>query len=108
MNRFSEKHLLIVIALAGLMIILGQTGAFAQATLQQQIKNGGFFQVIDSNVAPCSGQCSVGNWQTEAIDCTCPANYAPVQIGRTLVSVILGETPGECGASLFTCVWQEQ
>jgi len=118
MNTLSRKHFLVSVALVGLMIILGQTSVFAQtaafgdqdaspsATIKQQILNGGLYQVIDTATAPCSGQCAVGNWQTNS--CTCPQNFGPAQFARTLISVGSGAEGSTCGSTIFVCVWQQQ
>ena len=57
MNVSSQRRLFVsAVAIVGLMIIAGQTSAFAQPTLKQQVFNGGYFQVIDFAEAPCTGQ----------------------------------------------------
>ena len=103
MNVSSQRRLFVsAVAIVGLMIIAGQTSAFAQPTLKQQVFNGGFFQVVDAAEAPCTGQCAIANWQTNA--CTCAPNYALVQVARTLISVGTGPEGSICGATIYTCV----
>jgi hypothetical protein len=107
MNVSLRKRLFVsAVALVGLTIVLGQMSVFAQARLKQQIVNGGFFQVIDSAIAPCTGQCAIANWQTAT--CNCPPDFSLVQIGRTLISVGSGEEGSICGATLYTCVLPAQ
>ena len=103
MNVSSRKRLFVsAVAIVGLMIIVGQTSAFAQPTLKQQAFNGGYFQVIDVAEAPCTGQCAIANWQTNA--CACAPNYALVEVARTLISVGAGPEGSICGATIYTCV----
>jgi hypothetical protein len=103
MNVSSRRRLFVsAVAIVGLIIIAGQTSAFAQPTLKQQVFNGGFFQVVDAAEAPCTGQCAIANWQTN--DCTCAPNYALVQVARTLISAGTGPEGSICGATIYTCV----
>ena len=114
MNVRSRKALFLsVLSILGLLTMLGQTNALAQPsdatprlTIGQQVFSGGSYQVIDTAVAPCSGQCEVANWQTNA--CACPPNFIPVQAARILIDVAGGPTGGStCGSTLFTCVRQQ-
>jgi hypothetical protein len=106
MNAHSRKRLfLAVVAMVGVLMLLGQTSVLAQSNLQQlkqKIISGGSYQVIDVATAPCSGQCPFPNWQTA--DCTCPQGFAPVQSARMLISVGEGQQGGTCGATLVSCV----
>jgi hypothetical protein len=115
MNVSSRKRLFAsVIAIVGLLMMLGQTSAFAQSsalrgqdftpsvTIGQQILNGGLYQQLDAAIAPCSGQCETPNWQTG--QCTCWQGFIPVEIARMLVDV----TGGQCGSRLFACILQQE
>jgi hypothetical protein len=113
MNVWSRKHLFLsVLAIVGLLMMLGQMNALAQpsdvtprVTIGQQVFSGGSYQVIDTASPPCSGQCEIANWQTNA--CACPQNFIPVQAARILIDVAGGPTGGStCGSTLFTCVKQ--
>jgi hypothetical protein len=103
MNVSSRKRLFVsAVAVIALLIIVGPTSAFAQPTLKQQAFSGGYFQVVDAAEAPCTGQCAIANWQTNA--CTCAPNYTLVQMARTLISVGTGPEGSICGATIYTCV----
>lgn len=106
MNGNSRRRgYLSVIAMLGLLTLVGLPSGFAQSNadlLKQKVLSGGSYQVIDTAVAPCSGQCVVANWQT--LDCTCPPNFTPVISARMLVSVGEGQEGSVCGATLVSCV----
>lgn len=118
MKVSSLRYLFVsVLAIVGLMMMVGQMSAFAQSsnledqnatprlTIKQQLFHGGFFQVIDAAIAPCSGQCVVTNWQTGA--CTCPQNFFPEEIARILIDAGTGPEGSICGSTLFACVFQQ-
>jgi hypothetical protein len=107
---------LAMLAILGLVLVLGQTSAFAQASGQANetadarglatlLVSGGSFQLVDTATAPCSGQCAVANWLTGA--CQCPEGFVAVQTARMLVDQGSGDQGTTCGAKLYTCILQQ-
>jgi hypothetical protein len=100
-----KRQFLAVVAMVGVLMMLGQTSVLAQSNLpqlKQKIISGGSYQILDVATAPCSGQCPFANWQTG--DCTCPQGFAPVPSARMLLAVGEGPEGAMCGATLVSCV----
>jgi hypothetical protein len=103
-----------IVSVISVILMLGQVSVFAQpadqqgenltpsVTLKSQILNGGFFQVVDIAVPPCSGQCATPNWQTG--QCACWQGFTPVQAARILTDQGSGAQGSTCGSILYVCV----
>ncbi len=113
MNVSSRKRLFVlVVAIVGLMMVLGQTNVFAQSSRPadqnptptsavSRLFAGGAFQIVDNSGAPCSGQCAVANWQTAS--CTCPSDFSAFAAARILLDVGSGPQGSTCGSFLYIC-----
>jgi hypothetical protein len=103
-----------IFSMVSVMLMLNQVSVFAQSsdqtagnltpsvTIKSQMLNGGFFQVVDIAVPPCSGQCATPNWQTG--ECTCWEGFTPVPAARMLVDQGTGAQGSTCGSVLYVCV----
>jgi hypothetical protein len=111
MKGSSHKRLFLsVLAMVGLMMILGQISVFAQASgpsaspsqsLGSFLLNGGFYQLVDASGMGCNGQCQAGNWLAGS-QCACPEGFIAQPIARILTDVP-GAPNNQCGSTLFTC-----
>jgi hypothetical protein len=113
MNGHSHIRLLLsAVAIGGVLMVLGQTSAFAQsadpqgngatpAQLRSFLLFGGAYQQIDAASGLCAGQCGVINQWTGG--CTCPNGYVALPSARILVDVSSGPEGATCGAFLYIC-----
>ena len=113
MNGHLQIRLLLsAVAIVGVLMVLGQTSAFAQsadpqgneatpALLRSFLLFGGAYQQIDAASGLCAGQCGVINQWTGG--CTCPNGYVALPSARILVDVTSGTEGATCGAFLYIC-----
>jgi hypothetical protein len=114
MKLYTQNRLFVLFVYVISMVVLSQVSVFAQSsnqgatnltpsvTIKSQMLNGGFFQVVDIAVPPCSGQCATPNWQTG--ECACWEGFTPVPAARMLVDQGIGAQGSTCGSVLYVCV----
>jgi hypothetical protein len=106
------RLLLSAVAIVSVLMVLGQTSAFAQsadpqgngatpAQLRSFLLFGGVYQQINASSGLCAGQCGVINQWTGG--CTCPNGYVALPSARILVDVSSGQEGATCGAFLYIC-----